>query len=95
MVTQFLVKTFALSFQGYYYNQGSDDSGSSALRGDFQGESVGVGLAMSVRPNASADAIRSLPESRYRRKSNMRRWKSYGKAIVVTKRLLVRGMPRG
>ena len=48
MVQQFLAKTFALGFQSYYYNQGSDDSGSGALFGDFQGESVGVGLTVAL-----------------------------------------------
>ena len=43
MLNQFLVKTFAVGFQGYYYKQITGDSGSGARLGDFQGESVGVG----------------------------------------------------
>lgn len=46
MLNQFLAKSFALGFQGYYYQQVSGDSGSGATLGDFEGESVGVGPAL-------------------------------------------------
>jgi hypothetical protein len=44
MLNQFLSKSFAVGFQGYWYKQVSGDSGAGALLGDFKGESVGVGL---------------------------------------------------
>jgi hypothetical protein len=46
MVNQFLSQSFAIGFQGYYYKQISGDSGSGAVLGSFQGESVGVGPAV-------------------------------------------------
>ena len=42
-INQFLSETFALGVRGYYYNQFTGDSGSGAILGDFQGESVGFG----------------------------------------------------
>ena len=42
-VNQFLAETFAIGVRGYYYNQFTGDSGSGAILGDFEGESVGLG----------------------------------------------------
>jgi hypothetical protein len=46
MLNQFLSKSFAVGFQGYWYQQVSGDSGAGARLGDFKGESVGVGLGL-------------------------------------------------
>jgi len=51
MANQFLAKNFAVGFQGYYYNQVSDDSGSGAKLGGFRGESLGFGPALLWVPN--------------------------------------------
>jgi hypothetical protein len=40
---QFLSETFALGIRGYYYRQFTGDSGSGAILGDFEGESVAIG----------------------------------------------------
>jgi hypothetical protein len=40
---QFLAETFAIGVRGYYYRQFTGDSGSGAVLGDFEGESVGIG----------------------------------------------------
>jgi hypothetical protein len=40
---QFLTETFAIGIRGYYYRQLTGDSGSGALLGDFEGESVAIG----------------------------------------------------
>ncbi len=64
---QFLAKTFARGFQSYYYSQGSDDSGSGALLGDFQGELVGVGLTAARLPafgNGKLSMVGKWPHDR-------------------------------
>ncbi len=43
VANQFLAETFALGIRGYYYRQFTGDSGSGALLGDFEGESVAIG----------------------------------------------------
>jgi hypothetical protein len=50
-VNQFLAKNFAVGFQGYYYSQVSNDSGSGAKLGSFNGESLGIGPALLWMPN--------------------------------------------
>jgi hypothetical protein len=51
MVNQFLAKNFAAGFQGYYYSQVSDDSGSGAKLGSFRGEALGIGPALLWMPD--------------------------------------------
>ncbi len=43
MFNQFFSETFALGLHGYYYEQLGGDSGSSAILGDFKGDSYGIG----------------------------------------------------
>jgi hypothetical protein len=49
-LNQFLAKNLAVGFQGYYYRQVSDDSGSGAKLGGFQGSSFGIGPALLWMP---------------------------------------------
>jgi len=52
MVNQFLVPTFAIGLQGYWYKQIDGDSGSGAVLGPFMGESFGLGPAILWTPEA-------------------------------------------
>ena len=49
-VNQFLAETFALGIRGYYYRQFTGDRGSGAILGDFEGESVALGLGFAWFP---------------------------------------------
>ncbi len=53
MFNQFL----ALGLHGYVYSQLTGDSGSGALLGDFKGEAVGIGPAISWIPKSAGGAV--------------------------------------
>ncbi len=50
MVNQFLSETLAVGVHGYAYKQIDGDSGTGAILGDFEGDSLGAGLAISWIP---------------------------------------------
>ncbi|MBT3143649.1 MULTISPECIES: SphA family protein [Roseobacteraceae] len=57
MFNQFLSEDLALGIHGYAYKQLTGDSGSGALLGDFKGEALGIGPAISWIPKSAGGSI--------------------------------------
>lgn len=57
MFNQFVSEDLALGLHGYAYSQLTGDSGSGALLGDFKGEAVGIGPAISWIPKSAGGAV--------------------------------------
>ncbi len=57
MFNQFVSEEWALGLHGYVYSQLTGDSGSGALLGDFKGEAVGIGPAISWIPKSAGGAV--------------------------------------
>ncbi|WP_175556969.1 SphA family protein [Shimia gijangensis] len=57
MFNQFVSENVALGIHGYAYKQLTGDSGSGALLGDFKGEAVGIGPAISWIPKSAGGAV--------------------------------------
>lgn len=57
MFNQFVSEDVALGIHGYAYKQLTGDSGSGALLGDFKGEAVGIGPAISWIPKSGGGSV--------------------------------------
>ena len=57
MFNQFVSEELALGIHGYAYTQLTGDSGSGALLGDFKGEAVGLGPAISWIPKSAGGSV--------------------------------------
>jgi hypothetical protein len=85
MLNQFLSKEFAVGVQGYFYDQLAPDSGSGALLGGFQGQSLGIGPAFLWVPAFAEGRLNIVGKWLHDVESTHRLQGDYGQLTVAWK----------